>query len=97
MEADREKSSADHYSKKPKTTKEESCNDTKMNVVAGRIHDYGGEGVLEGTECPQNPWTQNRFFADTVQLRASKNDQPHYYMGEDEEECYPRIDELFCT
>lgn len=71
-------------SKKHKTIFEEKCKDANMEVPTLDKHPQEQNGPWKG-------WS----FADTVR-QESRNETPlEYYMGDDDEEKYPRVDELF--
>lgn len=80
--------------KKPKTHEGEVCPDSNMEVspvppsLLAPDPDTVMDGVRLGAELP-------RSFADTLRQESPSTDQPHFYMGDDEEEKYPGVDELF--
>lgn len=86
----------DRCLKKPKTTPAISSASV-MEVVPSPIReDVAMENESDHVDpTPPPPWS--RSFADTVRQESPEEDTPQYYMGEDEEEKYPGIDELFSS
>lgn len=80
--------------KKPKTHGGDSCNDSNMEVPA-EPSILRPDALVSPTVGGSPTSGLPRSFADTLRQDHHVPEPTHFYMGDDDEEKYPGVDELF--
>lgn len=83
----------DHITKRHKTANGEVCNDSNMEVPVAEIAPKTASPRVSPPHAV-NCWA-NRSGVATLRQQQPADAQLAYYMGDDDEEKYPGIDELF--
>lgn len=81
--------------KKPKTHERETCKASNMEVLEEVPPSQAvNQETTTAASGTHNQWLP-RSFAATLRQENQALDQAQYYMGDEEEEKYPGVDELF--
>lgn len=83
----------DRSTKKHKTATGEICNDSNMEVLAPASGSAPAPSPLPPPDAP-TCWSE-RSGVEAVCQHPQDEESPAYYMGDDDEEKYPGVDELF--